>query len=257
VLVDLAAAERRAILGAATRALVEEGEGFRITSAVGSVLLPQETRDASDALRLVDTRMYRNKDSRRASAVRQSKDVLLSVLNERDGELRGHLTSVAQLARNVGTRLGLRRDELHDLELTAELHDVGKLAVPDSILAKPGPLNEEEWPFIFRHPLIGERILGSAPSLARIGRLVRSTHERVDGQGYPDGLAGDAIPRLSRIVSVCDAYLAMVEDRPYRPARSAAEAIAELRRCAGTQFDSEVVEALVGAVETVPLSRVA
>jgi two-component system, cell cycle response regulator len=183
--------------------------------------------------------------------------VLLSVLNERDAELRGHLTSVAQLARAVGRRLELAPHELQDLGLAAELHDVGKLAIPDSILSKPGPLTEEEWPFIFRHTLVGERILSAAPSLARIARLVRSTHERIDGQGYPDGLTGPDIPLLSRIICVCDAFLAMTKERPHRRAMASEDAIAELRRCAGTQFDADVVEALIGAYIDAELELVA
>jgi two-component system, cell cycle response regulator len=257
LLADAHAAERVGALQTATKALEEEGEGFVITAASGAILLPDETAELSEALRIADTRLYGNKDSRRASAVRQSKDVLLSVLNERDAELRGHLTSVAQLARAVGRRLELAPHELHDLGLAAELHDVGKLAIPDSILSKPGNLNEEEWPFIFRHTLVGERILSAAPSLARIARLVRSTHERIDGQGYPDGLVGTNIPLLSRIISVCDAFLAMTEDRPYRRAMASEEAIAELRRCAGTQFDADVVEALIGAYIDAELELVA
>jgi two-component system, cell cycle response regulator len=249
--------DNSAVLQAASKALEEEGEGFKITAASGAIGLPHETGDLSEALRMADARLYANKDSRRASAVRQSKDVLLSVLSERDAELRGHLTSVAQLARAVGKRLELSPAELHDLGLAAELHDVGKLAIPDSILSKPGTLTEEEWPFIFRHTLVGERILSAAPSLARIARLVRSTHERMDGQGYPDGLMGPNIPLLSRIVSVCDAFLAMTEDRPYRQALASEDAIAELRRCAGTQFDPDVVEALIGAYVDAELELVA
>ncbi len=257
LLADIDAAGHRRLLAVAAGALREEGEGFFITSAYGAVLLPEETGDLSDALRLADARMYGNKDSRRRSAVRQSKDVLLSVLHERDDELHGHLTGVALLARSVGKRLDLRQDELHDLDLTAELHDVGKLAVPDSILSKPGPLSEDEWPFIFRHTLVGERILASAPSLVRISRLVRSTHERLDGQGYPDGLVGEEIPRISRIVAACDAFLAMTEDRPYRAAVTHAEALSELRRNAGTQFDPEVIEALAEVYAVSRLERVA
>jgi HD-GYP domain-containing protein (c-di-GMP phosphodiesterase class II) len=191
--------------------------------------------------------MYGNKDSRRASAGRQTKDVLLSVLNERDSALRGHLSGVAELARAVGERLGLREEDLQQLELVAELHDVGKLAVPDSILSKPGPLTRDEWIFVHRHTLVGERILAAAPALAPIAPLVRATHERMDGGGYPDGLVGDEIPLLSRIVAACDAYHAMTEERPYRRALSPHDALAELRRCAGTQFDPDVVDALVDA----------
>ena len=200
---------------------------------------------------------YGNKDSRRASAGRQTREVLLSVLQERDAELAGHLSAVAQLARSVGERLGLPDPELHDLTLAAELHDVGKLAIPDSILSKAGPLTEDELLFIHRHTVIGERILSSAPALARISRIVRSTHERLDGTGYPDKLSGDQIPLLSRIVAVCDAFQAMIEDRPYRAAVSEEEAVAELRRRSGAQFDPAVVDALVETRRELGLQLVA
>src|SRR5262245_1667872 len=257
LLADGDPSQRAVIVATATTALDDEGEGFRITCAYGAIVVPEETAELSEALRVADTRMYGNKDSRRASAVRQSKDVLLSVLSERDAELRGHLTGVAQLARAVGAKLELPLPELHDLGLTAELHDVGKLAIPDAILQKPGPLSEEEWTFVHRHTLVGERILCAAPSLERIARLVRSTHERLDGLGYPDGLEGSEIPLLSRVVSACDAFFAMTEDRPYRRAMASEDAISELRRCAGTQFDPEVVEALISAYVEAGLELVA
>jgi two-component system, cell cycle response regulator len=257
LLADGDPSQRAAIVATATKALEDEGEGFKITCAYGAIVVPEETSELSEALRIADTRMYGNKDSRRASAVRQSKDVLLSVLSERDAELRGHLTGVAQLARAVGSRLDVPAHELHDLGLAAELHDVGKLAIPDAILQKPGALTDEEWTFIHRHTLVGERILCAAPSLERIARLVRSTHERLDGLGYPDGLSGDDIPLLSRIVAACDAFFAMTEERPYRRAMTSEDAISELRRCAGTQFDPEVVEALISAYIDAGLELVA
>ncbi|HEY3188273.1 MAG TPA: HD domain-containing phosphohydrolase, partial [Solirubrobacteraceae bacterium] len=131
---------------------------------------------------------------------------------------------------------------------TAQLHDIGKLAVPDSILRKPGPLTPDEESFIRQHTVVGERILSAAPVLQQIASLVRSTHEHWDGTGYPDSLAGEAIPLSSRIVSACDAYTAMRETRAYRDATPDAEAVRELRRCAGRQFDPLVVEALVAVV---------
>jgi diguanylate cyclase (GGDEF)-like protein len=239
--------DRGRITSAALRALRDEGDGFQISSAYGAAMLPDEATELSEALRIADTRLYGNKDSRRASAGRQTREVLLSILDERDADLRGHLSAVARLARAVGEALGLPDAELHDLTLTAELHDVGKLAIPDSILSKDGALTEDEWIFVHRHTVIGERILSSAPALARISRLVRSTHERLDGIGYPDGLSGEQIPLLARIVSACDAFHAMTEERSYRPPLSEENAIAELRRCSGTQFDPMVVEALVEA----------
>ena len=147
--------------------------------------------------------------------------------------------------RAVGEEIGLSEDELADVTLAAELHEVGKLAIPDSILLKPGPLDEEEWSFVRRHPLIGERILSSAPALAKVSGLVRSTHERMDGEGYPDQLAGDDIPLGSRIIGTCAAFVAMTSELPYRAARSPESGRRRVRRCAGTQFDADVVEALV------------
>ena len=245
VLASVGVPEREAFAADAASALEEKGEGFRITAAYGVVALPEEAASVSEALRIVDGRMYDEKDGRRASAGRQSRDVLLRVLYERDARLQGHLNGLADLVRAVGVTLGLTDTELEDVSLAAELHEVGKLAIPDSILRKPGPLTEEEWRFVRRHPLIGERILSSAPALARVSKLVRSTHERIDGGGYPDQLAGDAIPLGARIVGACAAFVAMTSDLPYRAARSTEEAIEELRRCAGTQFDADVVEAIV------------
>ncbi|MDX6727169.1 MAG: hypothetical protein QOK49_1974, partial [Baekduia sp.] len=137
---------------------------------------------------------------------------------------------------------------LDELARGAELHDVGKIAMPEAILHKAGPLDEVEWQVMRQHTIVGERILAAAPALRPVGALVRSSHERFDGRGYPDGLAGDAIPLGARIISVCDAFDAMVQERPYAPAMAHEEAVAELRRCAGTQFDRAVVEAFVGAL---------
>lgn len=257
VIADGDSGDRATIIAAALRALRDESEGFRITSAYGAAVLPDEASELSEAMRIADTRLYGNKDSRRASAGRQTREVLLSVLHERDASSRGHLSSVAQLAQAVGEQLGLGDADLQDLALAAELHDVGKLAIPDSILSKPGPLTEDEWVFVHRHTQIGERILASAPALARIGTLVRSTHERVDGLGYPDGLKGAEIPLLTRIVSACDAFYAMTEERPYRAALSADQAVEELRRCIDKQFDGTVVEALIEARQALNLQLVA
>ncbi|HUQ22198.1 MAG TPA: HD domain-containing phosphohydrolase [Gaiellaceae bacterium] len=232
--------------GAAT-SLEEGGEGFRISAAYGTVALPEEAASVADALRIVDGRMYDEKDGRRASAGRQSRDVLLRVLYERDARLQGHLSGLVELVGAAGTRIGLSDDELADVSLAAELHEVGKLAIPDSILLKPGPLTDDEWRFVRRHPLIGERILSSAPALAKVARLVRSTQERMDGMGYPDRLFGDDIPLGSRIIGACAAFVAMTSELAHRAARTPDEAIVELRRCAGSQFDANVVEALVAA----------
>jgi diguanylate cyclase (GGDEF)-like protein/putative nucleotidyltransferase with HDIG domain len=234
----------------AAEALSEHGEAFSIACSYGSVLLPNETADPTDALRTADRRMYARKGSRSASPGRQSSDVLLRALSERDTELGAHMDAVAELACATAMRLGVPEGDVEAVRQAALLHDVGKMAIPDEILSKPGQLDRSEWEFMKRHTVIGERIIAAAPSLAAVAKFVRSAHERYDGGGYPDGLAGHAIPLIARIVAVCDAYDAMTTDRPYREALDVAGAIAEVRRCSGTQFDPAVVEAFVRAVET-------
>jgi response regulator RpfG family c-di-GMP phosphodiesterase len=196
--------------------------------------------------------MYAHKEDRRSSATRQARDILLQVLHEREPELGDHLKGVAQLAMGVGNRLSLLSEELDEVVRAAELHDVGKMAIPDEILRKPGPLSESEWSFVRQHTLVGERILGAAPALLPVAKLVRSSHEHFDGSGYPDGLAGEAIPLGARIVAVCDAFDAMTTSRPYRDPMSVESALAELRACAGTQFDPRVVQAFCAEIASLP-----
>jgi two-component system cell cycle response regulator len=228
---------------AAAAELSETGDGFAVGASYGVVALPEETGDADEALRLVDQRMYARKNQGRTSARRQSTDVLLRALAERDPDLSDHLSGVAVLAEAVARHLGLGDEETAQVRHAAALHDVGKMAIPDAILAKPGPLDDDEWAFIRRHTLIGERIVAAAPALKHVALLVRSSHERWDGGGYPDALAGDAIPLGARIVAVCDSFDAMTGDRPYRAGMDDGAALAELERCAGSQFDPAVVRA--------------
>ncbi len=231
-------------------ALVEEGDGFSISSAWGCVLLPEEANDAGTALGIADRRMYADKaGAARRSADEQSRDVLLKALEEHHPTLGEHVHDVGLLAEVVAVELGLEGHSLQHVRQAAELHDIGKVAVPRSVLDKPGRLTEDEWDFIARHTLIGERILGAADALRPVARLVRASHEHFDGSGYPDGLAGTDIPLGARIVSVCDAYDAMTSDRPYQRGMSSVEAVAELRRCSGTQFDPEVVDAFCRAMD--------
>jgi len=236
------------LVAAARGALAESGEAFDVTSSAGFVRIPDDAAVPSDVLQLADRRMYTDKGRRSSSAGHQSRAVLLRILREREPDMHDHLVGTAELAVAVGRQLGMLGEELDEVARAAELHDVGKIAIPEEILHKPGPLDPEEWAFIKRHTVIGERILTAAPALRPVARLVRSTHERYDGTGYPDGLAGEEIPLGSRVVSVCDAYEAMVSDRPYREALSSDEAIEELRRHAGTQFDPKVVEVVTRAL---------
>jgi diguanylate cyclase (GGDEF)-like protein len=230
-------------------ALTEIGDWFTITSSYGSVLLPSEASTTGEALRVADERMYIDKDGSRPSAGSQSRNVLVQVLAERLPELEEHLTGVAELAVRVGDRLGVADERRQQVFHAAQLHDVGKIAIPDAILTKPEPLDESEWSFMQRHTVIGGRILSAAPALVPVAILVRSSHEHFDGGGYPDGLAGEMIPLGARVIALCDAFDAMTSDRPYRDALGREEALAEIRRCAGTQFDPRVVEEFSAVVD--------
>jgi HD-GYP domain-containing protein (c-di-GMP phosphodiesterase class II) len=174
---------------AALMALFERGDGFEITASFGAAWLPDEADEASEALRLADQRMYANKQGDRTSAGSQSKDVLLRALAERYPHLDEHSAVVAALAEDVARHLGIDERGALQIRHAAELHDIGKVAIPDTILASPGSLSRDEGTFIRRHTLIGERILAAAPALAPIARLVHASHERFDGHGYPDGIA--------------------------------------------------------------------
>jgi len=235
---------------AAARALSEHGEGFAIECSYGSVRLPNEAQDTSTALTIADQRMYAHKRAGRVSAAQQCKDVLLRAVAARNPDLDAHGRDVAALAGAVATAFSLPTEEVDVIRHAAELHDIGKVAIPDAILHKPAALDEAEWAQVRRHTLIGEQIIAAAPDLARVARLVRSSHENYDGTGYPDGLARKEIPLGSRIIAVCDAFDAMTTDRPYREAMAAKSAVAELGRCAGTQFDPDVVERFCATLES-------
>jgi diguanylate cyclase (GGDEF)-like protein len=235
------AARQHAMEEAACAALSERGEGFAVSAAFGSVVIPQDTGDAGQAMRKADEAMYAQKHSGRATADRQSSDVLLTALAERHPDLGDHLDGVAELAADVAARMGIDGDELTQLRHAASLHDIGKVAIPDAIITKPAALDDHEWAFMRRHTLIGERIIAAAPALGRAAKLVRSSHEAFDGSGYPDKLSGVEIPLGARIIAVCDAFDAMLAPRPYSPPSAVEQALAELRRCAGTQFDPAVV----------------
>jgi two-component system cell cycle response regulator len=229
-------------------AMALRGQGFSITAAHGAVTIPGEYGSAAAVLALADERMYQRKRGGRVPAARQSANVLSAVAEEHAPGLAEHMRSVRELAHATGIEAGVVGAELDALRYAAALHDIGKLAIPTDILEKPGPLSPDEWELVRQHTIVGERILASAPALERSARLVRWSHERVDGSGYPDGLSRDAIPLAARIIAVANAYDAMLTARVYAPARSPEDALAELRRCAGTQFDQAVVAAFERAL---------
>src|SRR4051794_13128102 len=254
------ASQRGALEQAAARALSETGEGFAISTAFGTVVIPHDTGDVTDAMRRADNAMYAQKHSGRATAGRQSTDVLLRAVAERHPDLGDHLDGVTELVEALAERLGVEGEELTQLRHAAALHDIGKVAIPDAIINKSTTLSDDEWAFMRRHTVIGERIIAAAPALAPAARLVRASHEAFDGRGYPDRLADADIPLGARIIAICDAFDAMISNRPYSRAKSTAEALAELRRCAGTQFDPAIVpvfEQIITERARAPLSTLA
>jgi len=238
-----------ALIDAAIAALTEEGDAFSVSASHGLATVPDDATTATALLQLADQRMYAAKVRTRRSTPSSTHDVLMQVLSERTPDLHYHVHGVGALVRDLGIDLGLDSDQLNELLRAAELHDIGKLGIPDAILDKPGPLDEDEWRLMHQHTVIGERILSADPVMQPVGRLVRASHERWDGAGYPDGLAGTAIPLGARIIAACDALDAMTSDRCYQAGRPLPEALAELRRCAGTQFDPDVVAALCARLE--------
>jgi len=241
-----------AVIADAAKALNEHGEAFTIGASFGFVTLPDEAHTSEDALRSADRRMYANKASGRTSAGRQTTDVLLGVLRERHPELGEHVEGVTRLCADVARHLGVADDDRAALLQAASLHDVGKAAIPDAILSKPGPLTDDEWAFMRQHTVMGERIMAVAPALTQAAQLVRASHERVDGAGYPDGLAGEEIPLGARIICACDAFDAMTTDRPYRASLGVEKAAEEIQRMAGSQFDPDVCRIFGDLVESLP-----
>jgi HD-GYP domain-containing protein (c-di-GMP phosphodiesterase class II) len=197
---------------------------------------------ASEALRATQA------EHKLAATLNASLQALASLLDLRDGYTGQHSGTVVALCEQVARRVGVTGDELEHLRIAAHLHDLGKIGVPDEILHKPGPLDDTEWAIMREHPVWGARALETIPGFRPAARAVRHHHERWDGGGYPDGLAGEDIPIGARVIAVCDAYEAMTSTRPYRPAL--AEPIARERIVAGTgsQFDPAAAWGLLEAL---------
>lgn len=244
VLLDNQQGQADATLQSCHDALCDSGEGFGVGASYGLVAIPDDAGAPAEALRLADQRMYAMKASNPQAVEVQSSNVVMQALAERHPEHRVKPSFVVR-AVAVGRALGMQGRSLTDLARAAELHDVGKLAIPDGILEKADALTDDEYGFVLRHPETGERILSAAPALEPVARIVRATHERFDGTGHPDLLTGYKIPLASRIINVCDAYDAMTNERPYRDPVTHPLALEELQRCAGTQFDPDVVRAFL------------
>src|SRR5690554_2691985 len=195
-----------------------------------------------DALKQSEEAMYQHKLFEHTSHRSEFIKSILNTLREKNPREKEHSNRVAHICIEIGKALDMKKHELALLEAIASLHDIGKIAIDEAILNKPGKLNEEEWEIIKTHPEIGYRIISHAPEYAEIAEDILSHHERYDGTGYPRGLKGDEIPIRARIIAIADAYDAMISNRPYRKALTKEEAIEEIKKCSGTQFDPKLVE---------------
>jgi diguanylate cyclase (GGDEF)-like protein/putative nucleotidyltransferase with HDIG domain len=217
----------------------------RVKASYGIATWPADGVERDALLAVADRRLYEMKGARARRLLADTVAILFGALEAKDAYTAEHTLQVAELAERVGRRLGVRGEALRTLRHGAMLHDIGKIAVSTEILVKPGPLTVEEFEEIKQHTLAGVRMLERIHEFASVLPLIRSAHERWDGNGYPDGLAGTDIPFGARIICACDAFHAMVSERPYRAARSVPDALTEMRSCSGTQFDSNVVDALL------------
>ena len=186
---------------------------------------------------------------------REVVEALATAVDAKDGEVFGHSHRVADLAVLLGQEVGLAGERLHQLYVAAHLHDIGKIGIPDAILHKAGPLSGGEWRRIQAHPEIGERIVRSMSAFAATATVIRHHHEKFNGSGYPDGLAGGAILLEARIIAIADAFDAMTTDRPYRKCLAAGEALQEVLQCAGGHFDPTLATIFVEIMRREPVQR--
>jgi HD-GYP domain-containing protein (c-di-GMP phosphodiesterase class II) len=246
------------------------GGGIHLTCSLGLASSPMHAEGREDLLRAAEQamdaakRFGRNQvrvaydpavlalfaashpeGGREEAALMGGAEALVALVEARDHLTGQHSHHVAALARELALILEWPASEAQMLALAGYLHEIGKITVPDAILQKPGPLTEQEWDVMRTHPVVGAEVVSHIPALRPLAPVIRAHHERWDGQGYPDQLAGEAIPLGARILTAVDAYLTMIMDRPYRRAYTPAVAVAELRRCAGSQFDPQVVDVLL------------
>jgi diguanylate cyclase (GGDEF)-like protein len=248
--------------------------GLHLTCSVGVACYPVHAADQDALLAAADQAMYgakrlgRNQvrmvcdpaiiallttetveEGREETALHGTVDALVTLVEKRDWSLGHHSQQVADLVRQLALVCGMSLEEAQVVALAGQLHDIGKVAIPDAILQKSGPLTEEEWEQMRRHSIVGAEVISCIPSLRPLAPVIRAHHERWDGQGYPDHLQSEQIPLAARLIAVVDSYTVMITDRPYQLARPQAVALVELQRCAGSQFDPRVVEAFIGLLQ--------
>lgn len=244
--------EEAQALSARIRAMHRDSStsGPVLSLAVGAATKSSGDTHLREICQLAEERMYRHKLLNTRSPRHALVRVLLQTLHERSHETEAHASRIQSLAAAMAEKLGLTPYETDKLLLLGALHDIGKVGIPDQILVKPGPLAQEEWAIMKKHCEIGHRIVSSTPKMDPVARAVLAHHERWDGRGYPRNLSGDEIPIIARIIAIVDSYDVMTHDRPYQKARSHREALAELRECAGSQFDPVLVEIFASLFET-------
>ncbi|MGM0365479.1 MAG: histidine kinase N-terminal 7TM domain-containing protein [Actinomycetota bacterium] len=237
------------------RCFYESCKELTLSISLGCATKKEECQDLNDLIKEAEDRMYRHKLMENKSTRSRIISSLEKTLEERDYETEEHMKRMKILAKDMGTKLNLPESELDELNLLATLHDIGKIALADHIILKPGKLTRDEWKTIRKHPEIGYRIASQSPELSAIADPILYHHERWDGRGYPRGLKGEKIPFTSRIIAVIDAFDAMTNNRPYRKAISRQEAMSEILKCSGTQFDPQVVSVFANMMGMVQEER--
>lgn len=222
--------------------------GFKISIALGSAK-KNEAESTEAVMSLAEERMYRSKLTESKSSRNATIMSLERTLYEKNSETEEHTQRVKKLSMILGRKVNLSKDELEELELLSLLHDIGKMGIPDNILMKPGKLTNEEWAIMKRHTEIGYRIAKATPGLAHVANEILCHHEKFDGTGYPQGLKGEAIPILSRIINIVDSFDVMTHKRVYKDASNIGHAVEELKRCSGTQFDPDIVNEFLKLLE--------
>ncbi|MCC3146014.1 diguanylate cyclase, partial [Halanaerobium sp. Z-7514] len=218
------------------------GMEVELSIALGAACKSNENEEIFEILNEAENRMYINKFANRESGRGIILSSFLNTLKEKSFETETHVNRMSELTKRFGKKLELSNEQIDKLFILSLLHDIGKISIPERILNKKDKLSEEEWEIIKSHPEAGYRIIESIPRFSHIAEEILHHHERWDGSGYPEGLKGEEIPLLSRILTIVDAYDVMISGRPYKEAMSKEEVIAELKECAGTQFDPELVK---------------
>jgi diguanylate cyclase (GGDEF)-like protein len=222
---------------------------FKISIAWGHAQPDEENQDTEAVMNLAEKRMYRSKLMEDQSARSTAINSLLKTLNAKHSETEEHTIRIKNLSFRLGKRIGLTAEKLDELELLSSLHDIGKIGIPEHVLMKPGKLTDEEWIIMKTHCDIGYRIASASPEFAHIANGILAHHERYDGTGYPNGLEGEAIPLLARIINIVDSFDVMTHRRVYKEAFDKEYVREEFKRCAGTQFDPSIAKEFVAMLE--------